>query len=292
VFVPIATCSPFHEGLASSQDLGGVDLDDDLPLEVPARVEAEVRVGGSGKAIVAYDALGEEVFGACRDVVHPHRLAQRPDRADAKLGAGLRHLAQQRPFERARLWVQVAVGADELVAQHQVGRLEGAVFRARHVLPAAVGQEAVHATRDKLGAVGQHHRLRLLDARPLVEHLRDGVPALGAFLDRAVDRVADLDVGDAPALAVGHQDPRVGPQAVDTGVAAAPIGVDRPAKRHPRARRHPVEDRAGFDLVEARLQRLGRVEVADHRLVAVARQRPLLLRDLRQVAPAHEHMFA
>ena len=62
-----------------AQHLGHVDLDDDLLLEVAAGVEVEVLVGGAGEAVVADDAVGDEVAGAGRDVVQAHRAAERLD---------------------------------------------------------------------------------------------------------------------------------------------------------------------------------------------------------------------
>ena len=50
------------------QHLRRVDLDDDLALEVAAGVEAEVGVGATGEAVVADDAVGDEVTGAGGDV--------------------------------------------------------------------------------------------------------------------------------------------------------------------------------------------------------------------------------
>ncbi len=56
------------------QHLGHVDLDDDLPLEVPARVEIEVLVRRTGEAVVADDPVGDEITGAGRDVIEPHAV--------------------------------------------------------------------------------------------------------------------------------------------------------------------------------------------------------------------------
>ena len=69
------------EGLA--QQLGGVLLDDDLPLEVGPGAEREVLVGGPGVAVVADDAVGDEVAGAGGDVEHRHVEAELLDRDDA-----------------------------------------------------------------------------------------------------------------------------------------------------------------------------------------------------------------
>ena len=74
-------------------------------------------------------------------------------------------------------------------------------------------------------------------------------------------------------------------------MTASPVRVDRPAERHTRARGHAVEHRARTDLIEACLERLGRLEAPHDRLVAVAGQALLLFLAQGQVAPAHEHMF-
>ena len=58
-----------------ARDLGDVHLDDDLLLEVPVRVEVEVGVGGAGEAVVAHNAVGDEVTAARGDVEQLH-LAQ------------------------------------------------------------------------------------------------------------------------------------------------------------------------------------------------------------------------
>src|SRR5262249_30024127 len=80
-------------------------------------------------------------------------------------------------------------------------------------------------------------------------------------------------------------------EAVHAGVRAAPVRVDGPTERHPRALRHAVEDRSRPNLVEARVESLRRVEAAHHGL-AIAGQLPPLGLGQREVAPAHERMFA
>ena len=61
-------------------DLRRVDLDDDLALEVPAGVEVEIGVGGASEAVVADDAVGDEVPGAGGDVVERELDSERLDR--------------------------------------------------------------------------------------------------------------------------------------------------------------------------------------------------------------------
>ena len=99
-------------------------------------------------------------------------------------------------------------------------------------------------------------------------------------------------MADLPGSARGQQDRRVAPYAVDAGMRATPVRVHGPVERNARFRRHPVERALGPDLVETRLERLGRVEAADHRGARVAGQPGLLIRLHRLSVPAHEHMFA
>ena len=61
-------------------------------------------------------------------------------------------------------------------------------------------------------------------------------------------------------------------EAVDTSMAASAIRVDRPAKRHHRRVGDAVDRRLGVDLVEAHVERLGRVEAADRGRIAVSGQ--------------------
>src|SRR3954451_17428414 len=78
-------------------------------------------------------------------------------------------------------------------------------------------------------------------------------------------------------------------------MAASAIRVDRPPERHGRRFGHSVERGLRVDLVEAGVERLGCVETADDRAVAVAREAGLFDVSLNfdsQVVPAHEHMFA
>jgi hypothetical protein len=52
------------------QPLHRVDLHDDDTLEVLARVEVQVLVGGPGEAVMTDDAVGDEVARSGRDVEH------------------------------------------------------------------------------------------------------------------------------------------------------------------------------------------------------------------------------
>jgi hypothetical protein len=160
------------------------------------------------------------------------------------------------------------------------------------VPPAVVGEEPVVAAGDELGAVFEHEAVRGLDGRPVVEHTRAHVPAVLALALGAVDLVAHGHVGERLVRAVGHEDRRLARQAVDACVRATPVRVDRPAKRHLRRRRHAVERRLRLHLVEAHVERLGSVEAAHARLVAVSGQARALVFGNGEVVPAHEHMFS
>ena len=104
MFVPSATSSRFQVGLRQlrPQQLGDVDLDDDLALEVPARVEAEIGVGRPGEA--------EDAGVGAASV-----LVDRPVEAEA----AARHVVERR------------AGADLVeVDPHRLGGVEGADHRA------------------------------------------------------------------------------------------------------------------------------------------------------------------
>src|SRR3954464_12469446 len=75
-------------------------------------------------------------------------------------------------------------------------------------------------------------------------------------------------------------------------MAASTEGVDGPTERHPRFLGHAVEHGFRPHLVKPRVECLGCVEVADHRGLAISRQRRLFFPGNAQVFPAHEHMFA
>ena len=79
-------------------------------------------------------------------------------------------------------------------------------------------------------------------------------------------------------------------EAVDAGVRAAAVGVHRPAERHRRALGDAIEHRACTHLVEAHVERLGRVEGPHHRVVAVPRQPVCGLPLERQVRPPHTNV--
>ena len=160
------------------------------------------------------------------------------------------------------------------------------------VLPAALGEKAVVAARDDPRPILERDAEGRLDRRPVGEDLGRDAAAVATPKLGAHDRVPGREVRERSRAAVGQEDRRVARGAVDARVRAAAVRVDRPAERHPRALGHPVERGPRADLVEAHVERLGRVEVPHHGRLAVAGQRRALLCFDRQVVPAHEHMFA
>jgi hypothetical protein len=145
---------------------------------------------------------------------------------------------------------------------------------------------------DQPRAVLQLHEERRLDARPLVEDLGRREPSIGTLADRPVHHVPYRKVGHSLEAPVGHENARVARDAVRARMAATPVRIDRPAERHPRLLGNAVEDRARTHLVEAGVEGLWRIEMPNHRVLGIAGQPvPLFLLD-REVAPAHEHMFA
>ena len=188
--------------------------------------------------------------------------------------------------------IDTAARAKQLAVEAEMRPLKWPAVGPDYVLPAVCREKAVIRACNQLGCVLELDRIPGLDARPLVEDLSDGEPPIRAAAHGPIDRIPDLDIGDPLRAAVGHQDPGSRADAVGTRMAAAPVGVDCPAERHPRALRHAVEDRLGVHLVEAHVERLGCVESAHGGGIAVARQLALLVAVQREVAPTHERMFA
>src|SRR6478735_9474399 len=77
------------------QDLGDVDLDDDLLLEIASGVEVEIRVRGTGEAVVADDAVRDEVAGPGRDVEQLHCPVERLHRYDPQVRVAFHRTAFQ-----------------------------------------------------------------------------------------------------------------------------------------------------------------------------------------------------
>ncbi|HWF33517.1 MAG TPA: hypothetical protein VG188_13280 [Solirubrobacteraceae bacterium] len=167
-----------------------------------------------------------------------------------------------------------------------------AARRTDYMLPAARGEEAMLGARDQLGSVLKRDRVSRLHARPLVEHLGAREAAMSTALLGSENPVADAKIAHGPGPPIGHQHGRDTPYAIGAPMAAPPVRIDRPAKRHARALGHAVEHGSGANLVEACLEGLGRVETPYDGFVTVSGQTPLLLGLQREVAPTHEHMFA
>src|SRR5439155_2599906 len=129
----------------------------------------------------------------------------------------------------------------------------------------------------------------------MVPHLGLDVAAVLPVEDGADDRLTDPQIRERSCATVGEQDRRVATRTEHAGVRASPVRIDGPAERHLRRLGHAVEGGFGADLVEADVHRLGCVEAADDRGVAVAGEAGLLLPVAieSQVVPAHdERMFA
>src|SRR5215467_15790100 len=97
-----------------------------------------------------------------------------------------------------------------------------------------------------------------------------GVPA-----NRAVDRVAGAHLGQPLGAPVRHQDRRLPPEAVDTGMATSTIGINSPAEREAGGVGYPVDDRPGLYLEERHAAEARRVESAGHRALLEQHRRRL-----------------
>ena len=183
-------------------------------------------------------------------------------------------------------------GPHQLAVERQVRPSQRSLLRSGHVLPSTPGEKAVIAARDQLRAVLEQRAIGGLADHPVVDHLGPHVSPVLAASHRPVDLIPRLQMTDLPGPAGGQQDRGVAPYAVNARMRATPIWVHRPFERDARFRRHAVERALGPDLVETRLERLGRVEAADHSGARVAGQPGLLIRLHRLSVPAHEHMFA
>ncbi len=182
------------------EDLDGVDLHDDLAVEVVARVQVEVGVAVAGEAVVADDAVGDEVAGAGGDVEQRPVLAERLDRDDAdrglQVGAGDRAGA--------------AAGGIGGVAEAQ-GLGGAAAQPGDAVLDRAVEVEALEAEHN-----GVHDRVVRADAQDTVlaaarrvEHAREeALRPVVARRDRPLDAVAvglRVPLGAVERLRLGGQ---------------------------------------------------------------------------------------
>ena len=203
----------------------------------------------------------------------------------AQISAFVRRRLDRRHCERP--------GAHQLAVPRQVGTLQWpAGFGPRHVLPPAPREEPVIAADDDLRPVLQGDAVRLPADHPVVQHLGDPIAAVGALAHRSVDAIARPDMPDRASSPVRHQDLGIAPGAVNTSMTATAVRVDRPLERDVRGARHAIERGLAADLVEAGVERLRRVEPADHRGVGQAGDPALLVGGDGLSIPAHEHMFA
>ena len=94
----MAMCSPFHDGRASSarRTSGTLTLTTISRSKSRPGVHVEVLVRRAGEAVVADDTVGDEVAGPGRDVVEPHRHAERLDGTTRVLRVGLQRHARDR----------------------------------------------------------------------------------------------------------------------------------------------------------------------------------------------------
>src|SRR4051812_31413526 len=96
-------------------------------------------------------------------------------------------------------------------------------------------------TRDQLRPVLEYHAVGRLHGRPVGANRRRHVAAVEALARRPLDLVAGTDFLERLRAPVRHQDRGVTPYAVDTGMTASSIRVDRPLERHLRLLRHAVQ---------------------------------------------------
>ena len=167
----------------------------------------------------------------------------------------------------------------------------GTALRARDVLPSPPSEETMVAASDQLSSILQRDTECRLRRLPMVQHRRGDIPSICADALCAVDPVPWLELSQLSMGSVGHQDRRHTLHAINAGMGAAPIRVDRPAERHPRTLRDPVDRRARLHLVETDAKRLGRIERAGHRLTQSGEQ-ALRAGSFLEVVPTHERMFA
>src|SRR5437763_811523 len=88
------------EGLAQEPRRFG--LDGDLPLEVGTGAEAEVLVRGAGVAVVAHDAVGDEIARSGSDVEHRQFQTEGFNRNDSQGGIALQRGSLDDSFARNR----------------------------------------------------------------------------------------------------------------------------------------------------------------------------------------------
>src|SRR5579859_765679 len=125
-----------------------------------------------------------------------------------------------------------ATDAHQLVVDGQERTLHRALLGPSHMLPAALGQKAVVAAADQLGAVLQDNPVSGLDRGPVCKHRCQRVPVVVATLHRAVDLVANPHVCQWLCPAVCHQNRRLPLGTIDTAMLTSPVWVYRPLEGH------------------------------------------------------------
>src|SRR5215208_3366257 len=101
-------------------------------------------------------------------------------------------LIRVRPARRVR---EVAC-SHQRVAEREMRTVRAEVTPIRHVLPAALGQEAVIAAREQPGPVFKFDLPNGLDGRPVVEHTRAHIAPVAATTLRPDDLVAHSEILD------------------------------------------------------------------------------------------------
>ena len=135
------------------------------------------------------------------------------------------------------------------------------------------------AAHDQLSPVFERDPVCRLRRAPMRKDVGTDITPVSAPSLRAVDAIANIDLRDRLGSPIGHENLGVTPKAVNTGMAASPIGVDRVLERQVVAR----------DLIDDRLAlRLDELDPAELRGVE---RPPGDLEELFGHRPRIEHMF-
>jgi len=231
-----------------ANDLRRVDLDDDLALEVAAGVEVQVGVGRAGEAVVADDAVGDEVAGARRDVIEAQARAERLDRRNGQARVGLhRHVVDDdlapagriEEVKEAQRLAQPAPQAHDAHVLGPAGSLDHAAKAERRhagVDPADGGLAGVADPDDAATRPVGIEDARQKALSPLVARgQRRAQERLETLALRLAARVDHVNLRRAPWAAIERQQGRVHA----TRVQVAPRALDRlvvserqPERRH------------------------------------------------------------
>ena len=149
------------------------------------------------------------------------------------------------------------------IVRREERALQRPAHRARHVLPAAVGEEPMVSARRQLGAVGERDAVRPLSRRPFRQHSCPDVSPIVPLLFAADDLLPDRQLIDAPLSPIGAEDERLRSYAVDARMRASAVRVHGPVERHRRGAGHVVERRLGHHLVEGHAGELRSGDGAD-----------------------------